>query len=484
MAFTNEEEAKVRQIISAFENGKRLTDLPEVQGTNPFNMITEVLDEDGESKKAALASLLPYTEEQCAYGIEFDTTISSPTCTRIGNMALHKSLPIQSRMRGCLLDDNGKVVEYLNPTSWLQHDRTGARGQVMVEIPSHYERFVTDGTKRRVMLSEYPIPGFQFIPTMYVSAYEAALQRSTNKLCSVVNDSADYRGGNNNAEWDGTYRSLLGRPATSITRGDFRKYARNRNAAATAEWNCYTYLVHKTITWLFVVEYATLNSQAAYNAELTAEGFRQGGLGAGVSNWESREWNGYNNQNVFVPCGFTDGIGNGTGVMDYTAFDENGDVFKVSSVPRYRGIENLFGHVWKIADGCNFEVNPTEAHGGNGLTKAYICNDPTLFQDTNYDGYQFIGNMPISGLWVKEIVFGEGGEILPKTLGGGSTIYFCDSYFSINDYNKSVELRDCRFGGFAYNNEVCGLFYSSSYYVPSRAGNLYASRLCFIPQTA
>ena len=199
MAFTNEEEAKVRQIISAFENGKRLTDLPEAQGTNPFKLITEVLDEDGESKKAALATMLPYTEEQCAYGIEFDTTISTPTCTRIGNSDLHKSLPIQSRMRGCLLDDNGKVVEYLNPTSWLQHDRTGARGQVMVEIPSHYERFVTDGTKRRVLLSEYPIPGFQFIPTMYVSAYEASLQRSTNKLCSVVNDSADYRGGNKKA---------------------------------------------------------------------------------------------------------------------------------------------------------------------------------------------------------------------------------------------------------------------------------------------
>lgn len=419
--------------------------------------------------------MLPY------YGIEFDTTISTPTCTRIGDSDLHKSLPIQSRMRGCLLDDNGKVVEYLNPTSWLQHDRTGARGQVMVEIPSHYERFITDGTKRRVMLSEYPIPGFQFIPTMYVSAYEAALQRSTSKLCSVVNDSADYRGGNNTSAWDGTYRSLLGRPATSINRTNFRQYARNRNSAATAEWNCYTYLVHKTITWLFVVEYATLNSQADYNAELTAEGFRQGGLGAGVSTFPN--WITYNSQCPFVPCGFTDSIGNGTGVMDYTALDENGDVYSVQSVPRYRGIENPFGHIWKWTDGCNFEINPTEANGGNGLTKAYICNDPALYQDTNYDGYQFIGNMPRINTWIIEVIFGVGGEILPKLVGGGSTTYFCDFHYTY--IPKSGEaLHGLLFGGPAHNEVAVGLACSSSGNVPSRTAPFIGSRLCFIPEAA
>ena len=55
MALTSDEESKVKQIITAFENGKRLSDLPEATGTNPFGMYTEVLDTDGESKKAALA---------------------------------------------------------------------------------------------------------------------------------------------------------------------------------------------------------------------------------------------------------------------------------------------------------------------------------------------------------------------------------------------------------------------------------------------
>lgn len=318
---------------------------------------------------------------------------------------------------------------------------------------------------------------------MYVSAYEASLQRSTSKLCSVVNDSADYRGGTNNAAWDGTYRSLLGRPATNITRGGFRKYARNRNAAATAEWNCYTYLVHKTITWLFVVEYATLNSQADYNAELTAEGFRQGGLGEGVSNFPNDNWETYNNYFPFVPCGFTDSIGNGTGVMDYIALNENGDVSHMSHVPRYRGIENPFGHIWKLADGCNFEINPTEENGGNGLHKAYICNDPALFNDTNYDGYQFIGNMPTQGQYIKEIVFGEGGEILPTKLDGGSTIYLCDNYLYYK-YATNVRLHVLAFGGHAADNVFNGLFYSFSLNDPYVTHQAIGSRLCFIPQTA
>ena len=480
MAFTNEEEAKVRQIISAFENGKRLTDLPEAQGTNPFKLITEVLDEDGESKKAALATMLPYTEEQCAYGIEFDTTISTPTCTRIGNSDLHKSLPIQSRMRGCLLDDNGKVVEYLNPTSWLQHDRTGARGQVMVEIPSHYERFVTEGTKRRVLLSEYPIPGYNFIPTMYVSAYEATVERSTSKLCSVVNDSADYRGGNNNAAWDGTYRSLLGRPATSISRTTFRSYARKRKSGST-EWNCYTYDVHKTLFWLFVVEYATLNSQAGYNSEPTSEGYRQGGLGAGVTTWDWGNWIAFNGDYPFVPCGHTDSLGNRTGVVPYTAKNDDESISKTFDVPRYRGVENPFGHIWKWTDGCNIQVSASQENGGTGLSKAFICHNPANFQDSNYANYSHVGNIDRVGGFIKEVLFGVGGEILPKLAGGGSTTYFCDCH-STSIPTSDETLYGLLFCGFVPDGARAGLACAISDNSPFGENAYIGSRLCFIPK--
>ena len=480
MAFTEAQEAILEQIIEAFQNGKRLSDLPEVEGTNPYNLFCEVLDEDGESKKAALASLLPYLEDDCSYGVEFDVTISSPTCTRIGNTDLHKSLPVHSRMKGCLLDDDGNVVEYLNPNDWTGNVLDGSRGQVMVEIPAHYRKFETDGNKRRVRISELPLAGYHVVPKTYVSAYEATVQRSTSKLASVKNTSVDYRGGGNNSEWDGTYRSMCGMPATSISRTNFRKYARNRKTTTT-EWNCMTYDVQKTLYWLFVVEYATLNSQAAYNPALTSEGFRQGGLGSGVTNLNGTLWSTFNGYNPVIPCGTTDSLGNNTGEVIYTMPTEydSSNTIEVQ-VPRYRGVENPFGHIWQWTDGINVRISPTEANGGDGLSKVFVCSDPSKFTDSGYTGYSHVGNEARAEGYVKEVIFGNGGEIMPSVCGGGSTTYFCDYHYT--NIPTSETLRGVLFGGGADDGAAAGFAYANSYRVPSYANAHFGSRLCFLPR--
>ena len=412
------------------------------------------------------------------YGIEWDTEVSSPSVTRIGNMDLHRTLPIQSRMRGCLLDDNGKVTKYLNPKDWTGEVRDGSRGQVMGEIPMHYRKFETNGTKRVVRLSEHPLPGYHQVPRMYVSAYEASLQRSTNKLCSVVNTDADFRGGNNNAAWDGTYRSLLGRPVEAINCTNLRTYARNRNNAATAEWNLYTYHVHKAIYWLYVVEYANRNSQLPFTAELTAEEFRQGGLGKGVTNWAFTDWNTFNNANPFVPCGHTDILGNNTGVVAYTAYNEDDSELMTTYVPRYRGIENPFGHIWKITDGINVRISPTEENGGDNLSKVFVCEDPYLYNDNNYNGYKYVGNGARSSSFIRDIIFGEGGEIIANRAGGNSSQFFCDYNF-INVEKKEI-LNKVMLGGETYSGYNGGILCSQGLGTStdfSRSG----TRLCFLP---
>ena len=478
MALTTKQEEILARLITAYENGKRVTELPIASAENPFDLVCEVIDKSGESKQARLAEMLPYLEEQCAYGVQFDTTISSPTCERVGNLALHKSQPIQSRMKGCLLDDNGQVVEYLDPRDWTGQVRDGSRGQVMVEIPMHYRKFDTNGTKRVVRLSEHPLPGYHQVPQMYVSAYEASIERSTGKLCSVVNEATDYRGGNNNANYDGTYRSFLGRPVTAISRTAFRTAARKRKSGSS-EWNCYTYDIHKTLFWLFVVEYATLNSQAPYNSEPTSEGYRQGGLGAGVTTWDGT-WSSFNGYYPFVPCGHTDTLGNSTGVVSYTAKNDDESISKTFDVPRYRGVENPFGHIWKWTDGCNIQVSATQENGGTGLSKAFICHDPANFQDSNYANYSHVGNIDRVGGYVKEVLFGVGGEILPKTTGGGSTTYFCDNHYT-NIPTSGEALRGLLFGGYAGSGAHAGLAAASSSNAPSDTPSPIGSRLCFIP---
>ena len=479
MALTSAQEAGVIQMLAAFEGGKRIQDLPEVDGTNPFNLVTHVIDKDGESKKAALASMLPYLESQCAYGIERDKTVSSPACTRIGNADLHRSLPIHNRMKGCLLNDDGEVVEYLPPESWLGSTRDGSRGQVMVEIPDHYRKFETSGNKQRVKISEHPLPGYHYVPKMYVSAYEAALQRTGNKLSSVVNDSADFRGGANQSAWDNTYRSVLGRPATSISRTNFRNYARNRKAGST-EWNCMTYEAQKTLYWLFVIEYATLNSQAAFNAAKDANGYAQGGLGDGVTTWGSSDWSNFNGYHPFVPCGHTDSLGNNTGVVAYEVQNEAGDVLKTFSVPRYRGIENPFGHIWQWTDGINVRISPN-APTGDGLSKVFVCNDPAKFTDSSYNGYSHVGNEARNESYVKEIIFGEYGDIMPTVCSGaGSTTYFCDYHYT--NIPSAETLRGVLFGGIAHNGAPAGFAYADTHCAPSDASAAVGSRLCFFPK--
>lgn len=475
MALTSDEESKVREIIEAFNNGKRLSDLPDVSGNNPFNLLCEVL-EDGESKKAALAALLPNMEESCMYGIEYDTTVSSRDVTRIGNMSLHKSLPVHSRLKGCLLDDDGNVVEYLNPTGWTGHTRDGSRGQVMVELPMYYRKFEIEGNKRRVKFSEYPLPGYHQVKKKYVSAYEAAVQRSTTTLCSVVNDDADYRGGNNDSSKDTNSNTLLGRPATAISRTNFRAYARKRKSS-TKEWNCMTYDIQKDLFWLFAVEYATLDTQKAYNAEKDSNGYAQGGLGDGVTTLDGSKWSAFNGYYPFIPCGYTDELGNGTGIKEYSMPTEYDSSIKKVNVPRYRGIENPFGHIWQWTDGINIQIQSAAA---GGLSKVFVTDDPEKFNDSNYTGYSHVGNEARTEGYVKSVIFGEGGEIIPDVVGGGSTTYFCDYHYT-NIPSSGEVLRGVLFGGSANSGADAGLAYANSNSAPSNTAAGIGSRLCFIP---
>lgn len=484
MRYTEEEISEtVRTEISPAVMGWRQVDTqPRDQQKTKLSEFTDDLgDEPAHTHKQysthdetikSINDIIMMNEDWFSYGIEFDTMVSSPTCTRIGNMALHRDCPIQNNMRGCLLDDNGKVVKYLNPQDWRDEVRDGSQGQVMVEIPSYYAKFETVGTKRRVRLSEYALKGYFKIPVRYVSAYEAALERSTGKLASVVNLTEDYRGGDNTAAWDGTYRSLLGRPATVMSRTAYRNAAKARNTSID-NWTCYLYQVNRELYWLFAVEYATLNSQADYTAQRTPEGYRKGGLGQGVDNWNWDVWNAYNNVNPFVYCGFTDEYGNATGVKNYTALKADGSTQYTSPVPRYHGIENPFGHIWKWCDGINIRTNP-----GDGLSECFVADDPSVFSDSGYTGYTYVGNEARTDGYIKDIIFGEHGEIMPSAVGGSNTTYYCDYHHT--NIPTATQLRGLLLGGLANHWTYCGSVNSDSGNVPSNAWASVGSRLCFI----
>lgn len=417
---------------------------------------------------------IPDLEERYAYGVEWDTASSSPDGVRVGNIQLHRELPIQSKMRRCLLDRDGGVKEYLdNELSWGGSYLDYA---VMTEIPEHWYKLYFNGTKFRMMLSEIPLPGYKHVDKFYISTYEARMYRTDNLLCSAAGasklsdpNSINFRGGDNTAEWDDTYRSLLGCPVTNLTRDQFRQAARKRGSG----WEMYTYGAHKTLFWLFAVEYATLNSQKPFNAQKDANGFAQGGLGPGPT--QMTDWTNFNNTNPLIPCGYTNEFGNGSGEKAYVVKNASGGTHATLMVNRYRGIENPFGHIWKYTDGANIQVTT----GDNGLSILWTTADPSNFSDSSYVGYDKKGNICRVNGYAKNTLLGEDGDIVATEVGGSSSTYWCDYYYI---YTQANRLQVVLVGGSADRRSDAGLAHVTTDNAPSAARRYIGSRLCFFPK--
>ena len=413
--------------------------------------------------------------ESEAYGVMWDTSNPSPNLTRIGNMRNHALLPVQSAMIGGVLADDGTFTPFDNQSDWTQatQARDGSDGQVMMQLPRHWRRCEKSGTYNIVMISPIAIPGYIEVREQYVSAYEATLQHSTSKLCSVNNADADYRGGQNDASWDGTYRTLLNRPITNYNLAEFRTFARNR--ANNTKWNCLTYEAVRTIYWLFVTEYANLNSQADFNSALDANGFRQGGLGIGVSDWNGDAWNAYNGYAPLIPCGILDEYGSGTAIKNFSIYNADTTLAHTFSCNKYRGIEMPFAHIWKYTDGVLVNVER-----GAGVSPVYATTEPANFSSTSFANYVEICNSYRVDSYIKDIVFNKEGDIFAISPNGNSTSYYCDQHWGGN-LPSATELRAWRFGGDADYGARCGLACSSSL---SGVGDRYrhiGSRLCFVP---
>lgn len=386
-----------------------------------------------------------YSAGDLWYGVRFSS--SSPDGVRTGNMTYHKTLPVQSQFRGCGMS-NGSIVGYLKSDDWTKYENNTNVDfnavDIMVELPDAYYTVVVHGDYDwEIRMSTYAIPGYTKFNKQYVSAYEAYSDGTTlfsrkNQTPTVSKDRI-----------------------TSLT--EARKNRNNHYAI-------YTYNAHKFITWCFVVEYATLNSQKAINNVLTAEGYHQGGLGNGVTTGTKK----VNGKDVwsFVPCGSTDGLGNGSGefTYNYTNTDAEGAETQANTkANRYRGIENPFGHVWKNC--CDIIITGT-------TNKVYLTdnienfgNDRSLFTDSG------LTSSPTSGQWVKRINNNAKADLFCQEGGDGSNTYFCDHYWT----NAVASDRTLLLGACASDGSKAGLFALASDDGFGAARAYVGTRLLYIP---
>ena len=396
---------------------------------------------------------LSRNENELWYGVKFDlANSSSPDGVRTGNMEMHRTLPIQSKMRGCTISNTDNTKKYLKANDWtkwedgtaLSQDSSGISLESFVEIPEHYRLLIaTPDNTVEIRMSEYNLPGYTKVEKKYIGAYEGSVDIESSSLNNLLRTQV---------------RSAA--PIVSKTRTELQTMARNNNR--TNNWNIYTYDAHRDLTWLFVVEYATLNSQKAFNANLTAEGYHQGGLGDGVTTGTVTV-NGATTYS-FVPCGTTNSLGNGTGIIEYTHTNTNAEGTstgtKTVNVPRYRGIENPFGHVWKNV------IDVVVAGTDNSV---YICKDYTKFGTfeggTNPTAEQLITagyelqdfkESTITSQYVKKLVNNNQADLFPTVVGNGAsaTTYYCDYHWT----NAVATPRTLLIGGCSGDGSIAGLF--------------------------
>lgn len=422
---------------------------------------------DGLNVNAGVISIAPdYLVDMMSYGVEWDVTVADPTCTRIGNPLFHKSLPIQSEYKGCVVK-NGKLQYYLNPNDWSKKSNgepshlDGTDGDVMIHTPRFYGKSGSNGNKRWVRISTVQIDAsWTEIPEMFISAYRITtfFDSDKGKVASVVNTTEGYRGGGDRANFDqylstDKFRTDLGKPRTGISRAAARTMANNSGQ----ELLCYEF--YKWIFyWNYVIEYANFNSQKEFNSELTSDGYHQGGLGPGLTTWDWNSWNTYNGNYAITPCGYTNEFGNFSGVKAIQLQSPE----KTLYANRWRGFENPFGDIWTNLEGIIIKRDTAKAN-----SNVYTTTDISKYGD-DYSLFDIAGVEIAQDGYIGTFDLGSKAEIIPSSITGSESTYKCDYHWCNADL---VEKRTLLVGGGAYYGGQAGL---GSFHSHNGVGYAYA----------
>ena len=403
------------------------------------------------------------------YGVSWSETSSNPDCTRIGNMDMHRTLPIQSMMKGYIyFKDGNHLYRMLKLNdSWTKCENYSAGGwrdvstllednnvNVMIKIPEFWwiDDYVESTETHNLKICPHAKPGWHHHKEAYVSAYEGYI------------DGNYYRSSKNKI------------PSVNFTRSTVRPKARANGLGNS--WNIYTYNEHRAICHLFLVEYATRNSQKAVNTELTPEGFRQGGLGSGCTTG-TVTINGATTYSC-IPTGSSDSLGSGSGEVTVTIqqTDSSGSntTTTIRKCNRYRGIENPFGHVWKHTD----DVISVYI-SGYGARFWYKCDSPDHFDDSSSNDNPYYKNIAanavVTGYKTKIVTTSTCDFFALSCNNGSETTYWCD----YNWDNTDGSLHCLLIGGSSAYGGKAGLFYLDS---SGGVGYSFAdigSRLTYLP---
>ena len=365
--------------------GKQYVDI-EVTGANNYT----------DTRVDAVAGQLSTDYYQGAYGISWDYV--TDTYIRTGAKG-HTS--IQSQMKRCVMNADGTVNYYLDPSnSNFKEDGTasvltGADGNVMVEIPKHYIKVETVDSVDNFSVSLTPEPEYVLdpsflkwngtemveVPYRYFRAYEGFVRGG--KLLSVSGVT----------------------PTRSQTISVFRGQARaNGDGWHLTDWN-----LLNTIKRLCYIEFCDF-----IVTKYLGEGNHIG-------------------EDYGITTGQSNALGNRSSNNTYN-----------NKYMTYRGIENMYADIWEFVDG----VNVTNY-------QFYVNGNYSTFQSDVFTG-NYVSKGPLTaagsndGL-IKRCAVSADGGFIPTVVGGSTATFYGDALWS------ATGARVALYGGHAAHGASGGL---------------------------
>ena len=310
---------------------------------------------------------------------------------------------------------------------------TDADGNVFVRIPKFYSKITQneDGTYKH-QISGVRHEGFT---TLFIDG-------KGNELDYVL--VGKYEGGEGNFQTDGDFEGkyytllcdIVSKPNRTVHTNIPFNYMREQCVLHGKGYQMYDFLIDIILKELFLVEYATTNSQSVMRGYVSG------------SNTAAKQ----------------------TGATDSDPHRTFGDSAGVMAC-KYRGIENPWGNIWTAVDGIYFEQE-----------KIHLNNDPTTYYDPSR--YEYVGDR----LFTSESAYNPNTEVVSTFLKypllyfttGGAINNAFDSYYHDRYYvAPSAYTTQLYVGGTYTTGSGAGLFAWFTHRIGAH-GN-YGCRLCYKP---
>lgn len=475
-------------MLTAFQNGKRINDLAEATGALK-DMSVEVMDETGETRRMELAKAVEQAGNAIAGRYWNEANNTSTAAGYYGSLDALRNLPAKLGLGRYLVTDDRKKRK-LDPFDSTRYaDGTpaaldGTQGQCMWCWNGFYANIWKEGNNLiKAVTFDKPVGNGVsiWVPAGGISWLGAGVMDRTNqKLCSVISDAEQYRGGGGAALNPESYEkapaadapqiTMLGMAATNLSTTALGTNARKRGEGWEANW----FVARFVVEFLFEIIMGTENSQAAFNADKDENGLYQGGFGAGVT--DMPDWGKYNGTYPLIPTSVGLEAGDGVCLVPYSlpqTEGAEGEAYKTFNVPVFFGLVGAgYGHLFSWVRGLIMDAGD----------KSLVYVTPSMYADydpAKVEDKLLVAECPQTEGYIKRKSY-QGLCCMPTEVGGSATIRLADYLCTNAKTSKGLRVRAA--GGDACNGASAGASCTYASHAASGASAAYSAPLCYFEE--